>query len=483
MTPLPVAVILFLLTCRSTSPAAPSTEVPAGAAVDAAAPESPRLAAPDDATSADAELESIAVDDAHPAVDAVEPAPSVPSPSPPFFAMFGGDLMAHDQIRSVAAEHATGDPATGWSWLLREITPIKRRLEALGRVVFVANLEFPVANEREEPRRWPPRFNGPPAAPLGFHEAGVDVVTVANNHAYDQHREGLAETVAAARDAGLRTAGGGAEFEAHAPVFLSEAEPRIAMLAYLWTPSTYRDPSDPAAARVATLDDRVEDEVRAARADADLLFVVVHWIGEFVEEPLPEWREWTERIAAAGADAIVCHGPHVVGPVEKTAVEGRAVPVVFSLGNLVSNMGWGVHPGVVPAETDDSEFRSEARREALATFRIVATGDGSAPGWAIDGLWMIPLWLEDNKPVTTLRGGPLREIFPRPMPWCVPDPRVGCWERAPDEWCKGRLAMILAAREELHQVMWSAPAPALEPCPPGSNAYEPPFEWSDPDGI
>jgi hypothetical protein len=392
--------------------------------------------------------------------------------------MMGGDLMAHPQIVDVAYEHAGGELAVGWQWLLREITPIKKGLEEMGRTVFVANLEFPVATEREEPRRWPPRFNGPGDALIGFRAAGVDVVAVTNNHAYDQHREGLAETVAAARAAGLITVGGGTAGEARSPVTISEAEPRVTMLAYMWTNESFPDPSDPGAARIAVLDERTVDEVRAASAGDGLLIVTVHWIGEFVQRPLPAWREWVQKLADAGADAIVCHGPHVVGPVETlAAADGRKVPVVYSLGNLVSNMGWGVHPGVPLIPGGDSEMRVEAREEALAVLRIAPAASGADGPWTIDGLAMIPLWLEDNKPLATARGGPRREIFPRPMPWCVPDAATGCWAEGSERWCAGRLQMILERRAAVLQTIWGEAAPELATCPEGANAYDPVIEF------
>lgn len=487
---------LLAIGCR-TPPGGPHADSPeppvAASAAGAAAAERPPLRPQDAATppgpTPTNERNDVgpsgtqATDDAGPPTAAPGDTPTLLGAPPPLFVVVGGDLMFHDQIRSVAREHSGGDPASGWAWLLRALAPVRRRLEAEGRVVFLANLESPIATEREAPRPFPPRFNGPPEALAGFRAAGIDALTLANNHAYDQHREGLAETLAAVEAAGFVHAGAGDAATARAPAVLSERDPRVLLLPYLWLPAPVPDPTDGAATRVAVLDDRTEEEVRAAADDADALLVVVHWVGEFQARPLPAWREWARRLAAAGATAVVGHGPHVVGPVERFERAGSVVPVAFSVGNLVANMGWGVHPGVPLVPTDDSEFRVEARSEALAVLRFdpVPADDTLPPraaSWWLTGLWMVPLWLEDNRPLANAPGGPLREIFPRPMPWCLPDdPSIGCFEGASERWCRGRLDLIRSARDALLRTIWGFDPSPLPPCPAGADPYDPPPDF------
>ncbi len=405
-----------------------------------------------------------------PETAAVPAAPPAPDGVGPFLVLLGGDLMLPPQVQEVARLHGGGDLAAGYAWLLREIAPVRRSIEALGRVVFVANLESPIATERVPPTSSPPVFNGSREALDGFRRAGVDVVTMANNHAFDQGREGLGETIAAAKEAGLGVAGAGTAADARRPAVLSDAAPRVLLLAYAMTVRRPRDPPGEAEWRIATLDGRVEADVREARAAADILIVTVHWVGEFVSTPYDGWRDWARSIAGWGADAVVGHGPHVLGPVEVFDASGRRVPIVYSLGNLVANMGWEVHPGAPLAPGDDSRMRMESREQALAALRI----DQGTAGWAVSGLWIVPLWLEDNRPIANRPGGPPREVFPRPMPWCVPmDPAAGCFRGAGASWCRGRLDMILRRRVAALRTLWGTEPQPLEPCPPGADPYAP----------
>ena len=70
--------------------------------------------------------------------------------------------------------------------------------------------------------------------------------------------------------------------------------------------------------------------LRARKADADIIIALPHWGPEYVTEPSDVQREWADSLLAWGADAVIGTHPHVVQNVE--------FPVVYSLGNFVSNM-------------------------------------------------------------------------------------------------------------------------------------------------
>src|SRR5688572_8167042 len=67
------------------------------------------------------------------------------------------------------------------------------------------------------------------AGPL--REAGVDVATVANNHALDFGPEGLRQTLEALRATGIRAVGGGEDVDAaFAPAIVDVGDTRVACL-------------------------------------------------------------------------------------------------------------------------------------------------------------------------------------------------------------------------------------------------------------
>lgn len=90
--------------------------------------------------------------------------------------------------------------------------------------------------------------------------------------------------------------------------------------------------------------DTVAKAIREAKASADFVVVSLHWGIEYATEPSAEQRAKAAAIVAAGADAIVGHGPHVVQPTD--TIDGA--PVFYSIGNfLFDQPDPGLSSGVV----------------------------------------------------------------------------------------------------------------------------------------
>ncbi len=81
-------------------------------------------------------------------------------------------------------------------------------------------------------------------------------------------------------------------------------------------------------------------QVRALRADRSNAAVIVmpHWGIEYQPRPAAQEVALAQDMAEAGATAIIGTHPHVVQPEAMlTTRDGRRVPIVYSLGNFVSN--------------------------------------------------------------------------------------------------------------------------------------------------
>ncbi|MFA9429933.1 CapA family protein [Egicoccus sp. AB-alg2] len=212
-------------------------------------------------------------------------------------------------------------------------------------------------------------FRCDPAALPAMRDAGVDLVTLANNHAGDHGLDLMLASVERVERTGLRTVGVGPdEARAHEPQFLDVAGWRVAVLGFGgvvpepdWI--AYGDAPGQATGYDA---ERMARSVARAKADADLVVVSVHWGEEGALEPRPEDRQKAQAMAAAGADVVFGHHAHRLQPVEQ--VDGAAV--FWNLGNFVwprfSDDGartalarWTVEPDgttsacLVPAEIDD----------------------------------------------------------------------------------------------------------------------------------
>jgi poly-gamma-glutamate capsule biosynthesis protein CapA/YwtB (metallophosphatase superfamily) len=181
--------------------------------------------------------------------------------------------------------------------------------------VTMINLETAVTTRGQpEPKQF--LFRAPPSTYAAVKAAGVDVVSLANNHALDYGQQGLADTVEAARAAGVPAVGAGLDTAAaHAPWTTTVRGTTIAFLGFsqvheLW--QRWRATDTRPGIAMAHDRDRAVAAVRAARQIADTVVVYVHWGREGEECPTGEMRGFAATMADAGADIVVGTHAHLL---------------------------------------------------------------------------------------------------------------------------------------------------------------------------
>jgi len=175
-------------------------------------------------------------------------------------------------------------------------------------------------------------FKADPLAAHGLARAGFDVAILANNHSVDCGRWVLPETIDVLESTGIATVGGGADMAAAAaPIEVKCNGLRLAFLArtfILPDGVIYREDVP----TVATYDpDRIEEEIGAARAQADVVVVSLHWGVEYARQPQESQRRIARRLIEAGADLVIGHHTHTPQPVERY----KNGLIAYSLGNFV----------------------------------------------------------------------------------------------------------------------------------------------------
>ncbi len=167
-----------------------------------------------------------------------------------------------------------------------------------------------------------------------MRDAGVEVVSQANNHSIDYGHQAMLDGRARLLAEGIATVGSGKDAaEASAPAFFEIGGWRVAVLGFtsvISAPSWVAGPSSPGHASAADVAGMTA-AVRAAAADADLVVVAVHWGTERKFTPDPEDVAAARALIDAGADVIFGHHPHVLQPLD--LIDGR--PIFYSLGNFV----------------------------------------------------------------------------------------------------------------------------------------------------
>jgi len=270
----------------------------------------------------------------------------------------GGDVLAH--IRVVRAARAGG-----WDRVLSGLRELVRPDD-----VAFANLETPLSEERPVGSGWRPLSGAPPGFARGLADAGVDILSLANNHAWDQWARGAERSVAAVRAAGMGAIGAGPTLDdAFAAHVVTRGGVRVAFVGI--TERVNAGPGhSPPEALIARWDDdaRVGRAIEAARGQADVVVVSIHWSHDFVARPSGTQRRRAAFLVAHGADVILGHGPHVLHEVERLPSPRGEALCAYSLGNLLSNQGLryrvgrraaaGAHPATwLPTSRDGAWLR------------------------------------------------------------------------------------------------------------------------------
>jgi poly-gamma-glutamate capsule biosynthesis protein CapA/YwtB (metallophosphatase superfamily) len=221
--------------------------------------------------------------------------------SPNITLAFAGDVNFAGRTARLLA-----DPATAFG-------PISSVLGSAD--LTMVNLETAVTTKGvPQPKTYHFRTTG--TAFTAIRAAGIDLVTMANNHVLDYGQVGLAHTLAAAKAARFPYVGIGVNARAAwAPYLTTIKGTRIAIigvsqvaeLASSWVATGTR-PGEANSINVR----RTLAAVRAARKLARVVIVFMHWGTEGQACPDPEQLALAPRLAAAGASIIIGAHAHML---------------------------------------------------------------------------------------------------------------------------------------------------------------------------
>jgi poly-gamma-glutamate capsule biosynthesis protein CapA/YwtB (metallophosphatase superfamily) len=195
-----------------------------------------------------------------------------------------------------------------------------------------------------------------PALLAGLRNAGIDAVSLANNHTRNAGDKGVTDTCRALDALGVGHAGAGTDLaSATAPVWLTAGGLRVAFLAYdALEAGNWVRPGRSGAAPL-TLPNVIADIKAARAAGADFVAVMPHWGGEYTEYVSPLQRRQAAAMIAAGANVILGSHSHYAGAIQTMRTpSGDPAFVVYSLGNLLFDFNYAeqTQEGVV----DDLTF-------------------------------------------------------------------------------------------------------------------------------
>ncbi|MEZ4597759.1 MAG: CapA family protein [Chloroflexota bacterium] len=180
-------------------------------------------------------------------------------------------------------------------------------------------------------------FSGKPDLTRIFTRAGIDFMSLANNHIRDYGPAGAINTVKTLDRYGIRHAGAGKDIKAAAkPAYLNVKGVTVGIVSCDLIALQYVKAGKARPGALPCKSDEAFAAVRAARKKADVLIVFPHWGVEFSRGRLVSQERLAARWERMGVDLVLGAHSHMPGGIGD--IEG--MPVFYSLGNFIFDQNW-----------------------------------------------------------------------------------------------------------------------------------------------
>ncbi len=252
-----------------------------------------------------------------------------------------GDIMCHIQ-QVEDADIAGGKEGYSFYHWFDYIKPALKYPDLM-----IANLEGPIAGQEAEYNGYP-LFNFPDEIVPALIDAGIDVLTNANNHIMDKKISGIVRTIDVLDEAGIYHTGVWKSPEdRNTPLVVDVNGIKVGIVACTYSLNGFARHIEPEVLDylVCFIDEaQVKTQIDLCKEHgAEVIVVCPHMGDEFAKDTRRGIRDSAESYIKMGADIVFAHHPHVVQPVQRVEFEledgTTASGIIFySLGNFVSSM-------------------------------------------------------------------------------------------------------------------------------------------------
>ncbi len=207
----------------------------------------------------------------------------------------------------------------------------------------VKDADLAIANhEQPTPTNWEfhlfgTRFSGRPSLTEIFSRAGIDFMSLANNHIRDYGAPGVINTLKTLDKYGIKHAGAGKDIQqASKPAYLKVKGLTVGIVSCNMIARGHLNATETSAGAADCKSKEVRESIKAARARADVLIVFPHWGIEFSRGRAAYQEALATRWRRLGVDLVLGAHAHVPGGIGE--IDG--MPVFYSLGNFIFDQSW-----------------------------------------------------------------------------------------------------------------------------------------------
>lgn len=247
--------------------------------------------------------------------------------------LFVGDFMGHmDQIK---AAYNINTKEYNYDSCFSKIKPILSDADFT-----IGNLEVTLG---VKPYSGYPKFSSPPAFAEGIKNAGIDLLTTANNHSCDKNKLGLEKTITILDSLNIGHTGTfiNNEEKNKSPAYIINKNGfKIAVINYTYGTNGI-EPTNPNIVNYLKKETIKRDvEIIKSNIKPDLIIAYVHWGYQYKDLPNDEQKNFFSYFKSLGVNIVIGSHPHVLQPMKWQQSVSDSIPenlVVYSLGNFISH--------------------------------------------------------------------------------------------------------------------------------------------------
>lgn len=194
----------------------------------------------------------------------------------------------------------------------------------------IFNLETPLTDVKNPILKCGPNLIAPVCSINGYLTAKADLLTVANNHIYDQGEQGLFMTLKTLTENHISYVGAGKNLEeASKPFVFSSDSKRVGVFACVEHEFSIAGENRSGANPFDPLESF--DNVKHLKEKCDYLIVLYHGGNELYRYPSPMLQRICRKFISSGADVVICQHSHCVGCME----EYESGSIIYGQGNFL----------------------------------------------------------------------------------------------------------------------------------------------------
>lgn len=209
--------------------------------------------------------------------------------------------------------------------------------------ITIGSLETTFAGEDRGYSNYPV-FNSPDSLATGLKDIGVDVISLAGNHALDYGYSGICRTIDVLDNVGISYLGTYKSAEDQDKILIKDVKGvKIAFINYTYGTNGIPVPSDKPYCLNLIDKDLISKQIKQAKEqNVDMIVACMHWGTEYKTSANDEQKELADFLFKSGVDIILGNHPHVLEPMEKKTItlddgSTKDVFVVYALGNFTAD--------------------------------------------------------------------------------------------------------------------------------------------------